>query len=192
MPYEVENKFPVSDPATIERRLGELGARLGEPEPQVDRYFNHPARDFAATDEALRIRSVADRNWLTYKGPKLDAATKTRREIELAFASGEAGKQQLEELLTALGFRPVAAVRKRRRGGTLRWLDREIVCTLDEVEGLGRFVELETLAEPADLDAARQAVLSLAARLELGPPQRKSYLRMLLERLPPGEAPAGG
>ena len=56
--------------------------RPGEPAEQVDTYFSHPARDFAATDEALRIRSIDQENFVTYKGPKLDATTKTRREID--------------------------------------------------------------------------------------------------------------
>ena len=42
-----------------------------------------PCRDFAQTDEALRIRTVGDTSFVTYKGPKLDATTKTRRELEL-------------------------------------------------------------------------------------------------------------
>lgn len=57
--FEVEQKFPLADVAAVERRLAELGAQAGGTVEQVDRYFNHPVRDFAQTDEALRLRSSA-------------------------------------------------------------------------------------------------------------------------------------
>ena len=82
MPIEVEQKFPVADRAALDRQLAALGFVPRDAELQVDQYFAHPARDFARTDEALRIRRVGQFNYITYKGPKLDATTKTRREIE--------------------------------------------------------------------------------------------------------------
>lgn len=84
--YEVELKFRVDDPADLERRLVGLAARFREPVEQVDRYFAHPSRDFARTDEALRLRRVGDDVAVTWKGPRVDAATKTRQELELAVA----------------------------------------------------------------------------------------------------------
>ncbi|MCH7990085.1 MAG: class IV adenylate cyclase, partial [Planctomycetes bacterium] len=83
MSYEVELKFPLDDAERISAQLDGLQAERGAPIEQVDRYFNHPSRDFAQTDEALRIRTMNDRSLLTYKGPLLDAETKTRLEIEL-------------------------------------------------------------------------------------------------------------
>ena len=88
---------------------------LGEPIVQSDQYFAHPARDFAQTDEALRIRTVGDTSFVTYKGPKLDATSKTRRELELPLAASDPDGSQFAELLAALGFTPVAIVRKQRR-----------------------------------------------------------------------------
>ena len=84
--YEVEQKYPVVDVAELEGRLGDAGAAWHGAVEQLDRYFGHPSRDFAATDEALRLRSTADGVVITWKGPRLDAAAKTRREIELPLA----------------------------------------------------------------------------------------------------------
>ena len=56
MRYEVEMKFRVADRAALESRLVELGATISVAQAEVDVYFAHPARDFARTDEALRIR----------------------------------------------------------------------------------------------------------------------------------------
>jgi hypothetical protein len=85
-----------------------LGGRSADTVTQVDQYFNHPARDFAQTDEALRLRRVGEVNFITYKGPKLDAITKSRHEIELPLPSGDAAATGFAELLTTLGFQPVA------------------------------------------------------------------------------------
>ncbi len=177
---EVELKFPSADPLTVPAALQSLGLAMGEEQEQVDRYFNHPARDFAATDEALRLRSVGEANYITYKGPRLDVAAKTRREIELPLASGPQTAAAWCELLAALGFRHVADVRKVRRKGRLGWRGFEIEIALDRVAELGTFVELETMAEVGSLDQAQAAVCSLAERLGLAGPERRSYLELLL------------
>ena len=162
MPYEVEMKFPVADLATLQSRLAGLGATIAAPQSEVDVYFAHPARDFAKTDEALRIRRKGSFNFITYKGPKIDAATKTRREIELPLPPGEQAAQAWTELIEALGFAPVGEVRKSRRKAHVDWQGRSVEISLDEVAGLGVYVELELIAEADGLDAARSNILSLA------------------------------
>src|SRR5688572_16827896 len=137
MEYEVEQKYRVDAMSWVDQALEELGAKAEPTLEQVDQYFAHPCRDFAKTDEALRIRRVGARNFVTYKGPKIDATTKTRREIELPLEPGEEGFRRFGELLTALGFRPVAEVRKSRRPFELRWEDREFEVALDDVAGVG-------------------------------------------------------
>ncbi len=201
MQFEVEQKFPVTDAAALERRLRKLGANDSGPPGQgtirqIDSYFNHPARDFARTDEALRLRRVGEANFITYKGPKLDQATKTRREIELPLAGGAAAAEQYAELLEALGFRRVAEVRKQRRLLEIPWEGCTIEAALDDVAGLGTFLELELSAEGAadgpEVQAAKARIASLAAALKLERSERRSYLELLLaQQKTPGES-AGG
>src|SRR6476469_10752462 len=162
MLFEVEQKFRVTDSVAIARRLHELGAQEAGVLEQLDRYFNHPSRDFAQTDEALRLRQVGDSNFITYKGPKLDATTKTRRELELPLPSGSDALAHYAELLTALGFRPVAQVQKTRRQLHVAWQDRDIEIALDNVTGLGDFIELELSADEDGLESAKSAIASLA------------------------------
>jgi adenylate cyclase class 2 len=181
---EVELKFPLADPEQALERLAHLGVRWTGTDEQRDHYFNHPARDFAQTDEALRIRSVGERNFITFKGPKLDAATKTRREIELPLASGSEAASQFAELLMALGFRSVAEVRKSRRHGLLAWQGHEVEIARDTVERVGEFLELELIADDQGLDAARSCLLELAGELDLSQAERRSYLEMLLAAKP--------
>jgi len=180
--YEVEIKFRAPDAVAIERRLTALGASWGPAVEQVDRYFAHPARDFAATDEALRLRRVGNDVALTWKGPRLDAATKTRREIELpvAAADGATTIARWTELLESLGFRPVREVVKRRRIAVVRHDDADVEAALDEVVGLGEFLELEVQADAAGIETARRRIEAVARELGCGAPERRSYLELLL------------
>ncbi len=182
MQYEVEQKLAVDHFEATSQALAELGATPGETVDQTDRYYAHPARDFASTDEALRIRQVGQQWQITYKGPKLAGATKTRREIELPIAAGDPDTAQgFGQLLEALGFAPQIEVRKTRQTFQLAWQDHTVAGALDEVAGLGRFVELEILADENHLEPAQAAILSLAERLGLSRVEPRSYLEMLLE-----------
>lgn len=190
--YEVELKYRVADGRAIEDRLASLGACWHGTTEQVDRYFNHPSRDFAVTDEALRLRSTAAGVAITWKGPRLDATAKTRREIELplalaavpaaadAVAAVPATLDRWTELLEALGFRQVREVAKRRRLATVAWEGAAIEVALDHVAGLGDFVELELQAESAGIAVAAARIESLARELGCTNPERRSYLEMLL------------
>ncbi len=179
---EVEMKFANVDFPRLERQLAEGGAHEKTVRNDADHYFNAPDRDFARTDEALRMRRIGTANFVTYKGPKRDAQTKTRTEIEVPIAEGDEAAMNFARLLQHLGYRAVAVVRKRRR--VFHWkrdgFDLE-VC-LDEVEGLGRFAELEIQAPEERLEAARAVLLQTAALLGLTQSERRSYLELLLSR----------
>jgi adenylate cyclase class 2 len=103
--YEVEQKYPLADVAAVEAALARLGATWHATVEQVDRYFNHPCRDFAATDEALRLRRTGEALAITWKGPRLDATAKTRRELELPLAEAAVPAAALAEAAV-----PAAAV----------------------------------------------------------------------------------
>ena len=180
MQYEVELKFPLAAPDDVLARLSELGAQSGSPVEQVDRYFNHPARDFFVTDEAFRIRSVGESNCVTYKGPVIDSAAKTRREIEVPFAAGPAAADQMSALWTQLGFCFVREVRKTRTPLSLDRQGWHFDLALDDVAPLGIFLEIELLSDEHNRDAARDAVLALAHELNLTNPEHRSYLELLL------------
>ena len=179
MKYEVEMKFPVANMAALESRLAELGAAVSDVQSEIDVYYAHPVRDFAQTDEALRIRRKGSRNFLTYKGPKIDQTTKTRREIDLPLPPNEEAAQAWTELLGALGFTAVGEVRKSRRKAHVDWQGRRVEASLDEVERLGTFAELELVVEPVDVETAKMCIASLAARLGLEGSERRSYLELL-------------
>jgi len=180
MTIEVEQKFRVAEPDLVRKKLGALGAKFHEPITQVDVYFAHPQRDFAQTDEALRLRRIGLENYMTYKGPRLDQTTKTRHEIELGLAAGSSSAADAADLLEALGFRRVATVTKQRSEATFAFQKREITACFDEVDKIGSFMEIECLCPEAETDQARQVILQLATELSLADVERSSYLELLL------------
>jgi adenylate cyclase class 2 len=184
MPWEVEQKFRLLDSEPMVARLTALGAVWGSRIEQVDRYFQHPQRDFARTDEALRLRRVGDQNFVTYKGPRIDRETKTRTEIELPLVPGIAAAEQYAALLEALSFSPAGIVHKWRLTGELAWGEFTVQLAVDDVAGLGGFLELEIEADDKTLAAAQAAIRGLSAKLDLsGQAERRSYLEMLLSQV---------
>lgn len=177
---EVELKFALPDLTVVRARLDARGVVWQSPQREIDQYFQHPGRDFRATDEAVRLRSIGEENRLTYKGPKLDAETKTRREIEFAIGPGTENRRLALEWLSAVGFMPVAEVAKTRTLGTLYASPREVTVSLDSVESLGEFIELEVLVQADELEAAKADLLSIAASLGLENSERRGYLNLLL------------
>lgn len=188
--YEVELKVQAAhDP--VRERLAAMGADHVGRVTQEDTYYNAPDRDFAATDEAFRVRQETDRHegaggdgdvsgdertLLTYKGPLVDDSSKTREEAETRVADEKA----IREILAGLGYSPAATVRKER--------DRHEVAgcrvTLDHVADLGEFVEVEhhDAVTEDNIDRARETVTDLLVDLGLDPGEgiQTSYLGLLL------------
>lgn len=179
---EVEMKFPLVDAPAFDQGLRFLGAKRSSSRVDQDQYFNAPDRDFAQTDEALRIRTIGHANYVTYKGPKRDALTKTRTEVEVPIASGEDTAREFAQLLTHLGYRRSAIVRKSRLTFDVERDGFAVEITLDDVDEVGRFVEIEIQASEEQLDKARTAVMAVAEDLGLHNSERRSYLELLLER----------
>jgi adenylate cyclase class 2 len=189
MRYEVEVKYRAVDHDQVLRQLLAQGAVAAGAVVQEDTYLSHPARDFAQTNEAFRIRRIEGENRLTYKGPRRSGPTKTREEIEVPFAQGVEPFGRMLRLFHNLGFRPVATIRKRRESFHLRFQDHDLEIALDVADKLGAYVEIEALATGEDdLPAAQQTVLALARLLGLTEVEPRSYLRMELEALAGGSA----
>lgn len=154
---EVEVKLKINSADEISAKLIDLGYKQSRILRETDVYFNAEDRDFRTTDEALRIRKVeclddlpliADGSaediltLLTYKGPKLDDISMTRKEIELIVEDFDA----MSEILEALKFHPVRPVIKMRT----EFLSEYVAACVDEVEGLGSYLELEVMVDKED------------------------------------------
>lgn len=178
--YEVELKVEAQhDP--VRERLAEQDADCLGAVVQEDTYYNAPHREFVETDEALRLRrertATAD-HWetvITYKGPLLDDDSKSREEFETAIGDGDVG----DEILTRLGFSAAATVRKNREHYDLNG----VTITLDEVDGVGQYVEAELESETAAIDPVRERAVEALESLGLDSDEQiqTSYLGLLLD-----------
>lgn len=178
MSIEIEVKAYADDLEEVEESLKKLKAEFIEEEKQRDIYFSHPCKDFKKSDEALRLRyGKAGKAVLTYKGPKLDKASKTREEIKLNLAQNEI--DSAEGILKRLGFSEVAVVTKVRRKYALEIEGNALKVCLDTVEGLGTFVEGEIEGE--DIARGRELIMRIMAEFGLTRFERKSYLELLME-----------
>jgi adenylate cyclase class 2 len=170
---EIELKMKVKDLPLIRERLLLSHATLLNKKHERDVYYNAPHRDFGVTDEALRIRFTDDCAVLTYKGPKIkEYSMKAREELNSGVESGEI----CESILQKLGFFRVAEVNKLRenfryRGATV---------SLDEVEGLGTYIEIEAI-QSDEIYNPPELIEKIEKELGIeGEPTLSSYLEMVL------------
>ncbi|MEG2008157.1 MAG: class IV adenylate cyclase [Oscillospiraceae bacterium] len=147
---------------------------------EVDSYFLPIIGGEAKKDSALRVRKQigADSTsaFLTYKGPLCSETINTRQEIEFAVGDAEAA----ERLLLTLGHKRAPIVKKER---SYFKNDRRTL-TLDTVDGLGLYLELEIIiSEDGDAEEAEKLLLSELQKLLPGAVcERKTYLRMLMDK----------
>jgi adenylate cyclase class 2 len=175
-------KFPVADFRPVIIQLEAWHAQRDAPLQEEDHYYNAPDRDFARTDEALRLRCIGRRNIATYKGPKEPGPTKTRKEIEVPLADGPEAAQLFCRFLEALGYRAVAIVRKKRVSYHFQKDGFALQACLDEVEEVGSFVEVEIVTQPEAKAQAQETLQAVAAALALKDVERRSYLGLLLDK----------
>jgi adenylate cyclase class 2 len=181
---EIEVKLRIKDVAVLEKKLLKQGYKLIETLRETDTYFDGGINGIKKRGQALRVRRTfncvtgKEQSAITFKGEKIDAVSMARLELETVVESGEAA----ERILCALGFYPVqpivVKIRKILRNG-------DICACLDDVQGLGTFLELEIMAESEE---ARPAALERIAGIlnnigyTMDDTTRMSYLSQLQEQ----------
>ncbi|MBN2733302.1 MAG: class IV adenylate cyclase [Methanomicrobiaceae archaeon] len=170
---EVEAKIKIDSIDQIKKILVSKNAEFLGISTQKDTYYNAPHRDFAKTDEALRIRDNGTKYELTYKGPKIKGTgAKAREEYNVFFDSTE----NLESILLKLGFKKSSMVYKKRE----EYLFQDTTIALDNVKDLGEFIEIEVLTE--DKKSALLTIESVKQEIGItGENIPESYLEMILE-----------
>ena len=170
---EVELKVRVPSLDPVRKRLTEQNAEFLGKLHEHDIYYNAPHRDFGVTDEAVRVRYTDDRAVVTYKGPKIKMfGLKAREELNFAVESGTA----FETMLVRLGFTRTTEVNKWRENYKLG----TAVISLDTVEELGTFAEIEVIAEN-EADNPTAMIEKIAKEIGAdGEPILASYLELLL------------
>lgn len=174
MATEIEIKFRLDGPAAMRRKLVAAGAKSKGRVLERNTYFDTPDARLRAGDRGLRIRATESstgrrRCTLTYKGPRRPGPMKIRREEEVAVSSPRAAKT----ILAALGYVPTLSFQKRREDFSLGGA----VVSLDELPGLGFFLEIEAGNEAGVRRAARRLGLSRQR------PITATYIALVAEHL---------
>lgn len=175
MPVEIEAKMKVPDLATVRTRLRECDGKFQSSVLETNTFFDTEDRSLLARDQGLRLRhtrdaqTTAEAATITFKGPRLHGALKSREERELTVGSAK----DAMALLEALGFSRVLTFQKRRES----WLLHGCRVELDELPYLGVFVEIEGPRE--------QTVIMVRETLHLAdhPLISASYIALLMAHL---------
>ncbi|MDD5726354.1 MAG: class IV adenylate cyclase [Patescibacteria group bacterium] len=150
--HEIEVKVRLNDSQTIIDQLAAIDCHLSEPVTQKDRIFLKAGLDYVEArgkEIFLRIREQAEKSIFTLKKAKTNELDCLEKELVIDSAD------EMAEILELLGYNQIMVINKTRRKGKCAGYN---LC-LDEVEGLGSFLEVEVLAdELADEVQARMLV----------------------------------
>lgn len=178
---EYEVKIPVDDLGEVRERLEKQGWKLLSEVIEKDYYVDfRECVGVPAGKIAFRIRLKKDmlagtvRGEVTYKGEQLEEGVKAREELTVSVSDPET----LVRIFTKMGFRIYSLAKTRSvygRGGKVK-------VYLDDVKGLGKFVEVEVMNPESKEDFMRE-LESVKAELGLEnkPNITTPYLNMLLE-----------
>ncbi len=170
---EIELRFKVKNLKLIENKLINLKAKFIKNKKQIDKYFGeinlYKKINYSFL---LRIRQEGDKVFLTYKGDNFKKAGVWQ---EYDFLIKDSKKAEL--MIKDMGFDEVITVNKIRKEYSLNSLN---IC-LDEIEGLGQFIEIEYLSESSN---SKKKHFDLIKRLGIEKNEiiHKGYVTMLLEK----------
>jgi adenylate cyclase, class 2 len=150
---EAELKARVGNPEALSAALGRLAR--GEPSTYRDTYYDMPDGSLSGPGRELRVRVVeagaTRRAILTYKEPTADEASQSKPEHETVVASAGV----VDVILSALGLVHLVAFEKRCVNYRFTARSRDMLATMVTVPEIdGTFIELETMADEGDLQAA--------------------------------------
>jgi adenylate cyclase class 2 len=142
---EIEVKYHIDDPEALLVALKARGIELSDPLYQDDQAFAPDGWQFGDSKLGIsfvRLRTVNGRHYFALKQPGENAQACLEYETEVA------DRAAMHGAILRMGFYPTVRVAKTRRTATL---ERCSVC-VDDLEGVGGFLELERLA-PDDVPA---------------------------------------
>ena len=178
---EVEIKLKIKNIDTVKSDLITLGFTESDTLTETDTYFDNKNGDIRKSDNALRIRETINHTTkeqfcqINFKGKKYDNKSMTRPEFETFVKDTNA----ITGIFNGLGYYAVAPkVVKLRR----LFKSAELHACLDTVEGLGDYLELESVIEDESLkDIELRKINSILEKLgySLNDTTTSSYLSSL-------------
>jgi adenylate cyclase class 2 len=164
MPIEAELTAILRDPAHVRAKL----ATRAVPEPTVyaDTYYDYPDHSMDAAGYELRVRTITaretTRTLLTYKEPAVaDWGAKPEHETTIA------DPDVMRTVFTRLGLVELIAFRKHCENYRFTAQGRTLLATVVQIPELDgqTFLELETMADPDDVQAAHAVLQGVLGEL---------------------------
>ncbi|WFE59547.1 class IV adenylate cyclase [Micromonospora sp. WMMD712] len=158
--YEVEVKYRVGDLAALEAALAARGVVLSVPVVQDDQAYARVGWEYGQSKIDVpfaRLRTERGRHLLTVKTPVANELSCVEHETEVV------DREQMHAAIQQLGFYPTVRIRKTRRTAMLGLLS---LC-VDEVDGIGVFLEIERIVDAGEAGEGIQVELDRFAG-ELG------------------------
>jgi len=169
--HEFELRYVVQDHAPVLSALKKLDAKIKGKLSQRDYYFTPPSLDVGEKGSVVRVREDVHKEGkrriaLSYKTPnKPVGGVEAREEIEVDVLGDV---HTLIELLKRIKVKPIVSVKKERTEYTLTYKGTSFTVTLDQVETLGSFVEIELLSgRKGDVQRLIALGEELAAKLNI-------------------------
>lgn len=178
---EVEIQAIIKNPKEVERKLRKVGKFL-KTRKQVDKYFVPSQKDFFAEDppiEYLRVRYEKDKAHLSYsflhfgKNGQLRATDEYETFVD---------KPEVAEHI----FKKIGLVHKVTVTKTRKYFDcGNFEVTLDQIKGLGDFMEVEAKKNFGGIDKTRKGCLDFLNSLNIAYDikHQMGYPRMLYRKL---------
>jgi len=158
---EVEVKYRVSDLEALLSALKTRGIELSDPVYQDDQAYAPIGWDFGDSKlgvSFLRLRTVDGRHYFALKQPAGNAQDCLEYETEVA------DREAMNGAILRMGYRPTVRVAKTRRVSSLA----DFSLCVDDLEGVGAFVELERLVpDEADADIVQSELAGFVASLDI-------------------------
>lgn len=170
--YEVEIKFKIKDKEEIYAKLESLSCKFSKLHQCDKIYVKEGIKDFNIPEgeNVLRIRRQNDVSYITLK----------QRLNHLEYETKVEDPDVLNNIFEALGYHKLVEVDKYRKETTINGFN----VTIDEVEKLGTFVEIEKLTENSeDVQSIKEEIFAFASSLGISKEdiEKKKYDTMMLE-----------
>ncbi len=182
MRTEIEVKAHITDRDEVLKKLVALGCVFAHPIQQDDMVYTKEIgtlETFLSNDVFLRIRIQNDgRVIVTAKqSVKKTAESLVKIEHEIIVSSAEEARAILE----MMGYQQAVRVKKVRRTAHLN----EYEICLDDIEGLGSFIELERIGESEDADTIQKDMFTFLMSFGILPDAqvKKGYDILMIEKL---------
>jgi adenylate cyclase, class 2 len=150
--HEIEVKYRVHNPDALVVALAACGVLLGAPVEQDDQAYAPEGWRYGDSKLGVcfaRLRTQAGRHLFTVKRPVDNELSCVEHETEIA------DRNAMHYAILAMGFCPTVRIHKTRRTGRYGELS---VC-VDDVAGVGCFLEVETMGHDGCVGLAEQRTM---------------------------------